>query len=322
MVTAVSRRTALAALVVPFAGSLASCARRGWDSFPETSLSVATGNRGGVFVRYGQALIKTLNHRLGGVEVTGRLTDASLRNLRLVDAGTCDIGFSLGDAASDAVRGVENFSRPLDLVALARLYDSFLQLVVLEDSPVQRLTDLRGLRVGIGAAGSGTRVLATRVLAAGGLRFEDVESRAGSLEESTASLLDRGIDAFFFVSGLPSQAIEALSKRRPIRLIDLEEVIKALVSTFGPEYVSGPIPTSTYDLGQSVTTVSVKNYLVVRKDMPARLAYAVTRVMFEAQDEIARFAPNVRQPSVGAAIFTSPLGLHRGALGYFREVGG
>ena len=41
--------------------------------------------------------------------------------------------------------------------------------------------------------------------------------------------------------------------------------------------------------------------------------------MFEAQDEIDRLAPGVRQPSLGAAIFTSPLALHPGAVRYYRE---
>jgi hypothetical protein len=45
----------------------------------------------------------------------------------------------------------------------------------------------------------------------------------------------------------------------------------------------------------------------------------VTRLMFESQDEIDRLAPGVAQPGIGAAIFTSPLDLHPGALRYFRE---
>jgi TRAP-type uncharacterized transport system substrate-binding protein len=53
--------------------------------------------------------------------------------------------------------------------------------------------------------------------------------------------------------------------------------------------------------------------------MPADLGYAVTRVMFEAQAAIDRLAPGVRQPALGAAVFTSPLDLHPGALRYYRE---
>jgi TRAP-type uncharacterized transport system substrate-binding protein len=68
-----------------------------------------------------------------------------------------------------------------------------------------------------------------------------------------------------------------------------------------------------------VPTVSVKNYLVASPRMPDDLAYAVTRVIFEAQGAIDRIAPDVRQPNLNAAIFTSPLALHPGAVSYFRE---
>jgi uncharacterized protein len=53
--------------------------------------------------------------------------------------------------------------------------------------------------------------------------------------------------------------------------------------------------------------------------MSANLAYAITRLMFEAQPQIEALAPGVRQPSLGAAIFTSPVELHPGALRYYRE---
>jgi TRAP transporter TAXI family solute receptor len=91
-----------------------------------------------------------------------------------------------------------------------------------------------------------------------------------------------------------------------------------MVDTYGPEYVPGPIPASTYDV-PGIETVSVKNYVVADPRMSDDLAYAVTRVMFEAQDQIDALAPGVRQPSLGAAIFTSPLDLHPGALRYYRE---
>ena len=74
-----------------------------------------------------------------------------------------------------------------------------------------------------------------------------------------------------------------------------------------------------YDLANAVDTVSVKNYVVVHPDMDEDLAYAVTRVMFEEQAAVDRVAPGVRQPNLGAAIFSSPLPLHPGAVRYYRE---
>lgn len=319
MAALVSRRTALTALALPFAGTVAGCLDDSWDSLTPTTLTIATGNRGGVFSRYGEALSRVLDRRLGGVRATSRPTNASVQNLHLVADGTCDIGFSLGDTASDAVRGRGAFGEPLDVVALARTYDSFVQLVVRADSAITGPADLRGTRVGMGAPGSGTQVVARRVLTAAGVRPGEVEIASEPLEASADALREGSLDAFFFVSGIPNQAVLTLSQETDIRLVELDSVVGELAETYGPEYVGGPIPASTYGLSTGVDTVSVRNYIVADRHLPADLAYAVTRVMFEAQDEIDRVAPGVRQPTFGAAIFTSPVELHPGAVRYFRE---
>jgi TRAP transporter TAXI family solute receptor len=173
--------------------------------------------------------------------------------------------------------------------------------------------------VGLGAASSGTRVTAERILRRNGIRPEQVRGSGRSLRGDVEALANDRVDAFFFVSGMPNEAILGLSRRTAIRLVPLAEAVDPMVATYGPEYVDGLVPASTYDLPDVVPTVSVKNYLVASPDMADDLAYAVTRVVFEAQDEVDRLAPGVRQANFNAAIFTSPLELHPGALDYFRE---
>lgn len=319
MVSGVSRRTVLAAMTLPFAGSLASCLGRDWDSFPPTPFTVGTGNPGGVFARYGDALSEVIGRKLSGITSKTRLTDASVENLRMVSDGTLNIGFSLGDTASDAHRGTATFADPLDVVALARTYDSFVHLVVRDDSPIRTVADLSGLRVGVGAVGSGTRVIATRILGQSGLTLSSIAVSSVPLEAASAGLLDGRLAAFFFVSGLPNQAVLSLRNKIGIRLIGLRKEVDSMVAAYGPEYVAGPIPVSMYGLPNAVDTVSVKNYIVAAANMNHELAYAVTRLMFESQDEIDRLAPGVAQPGIGAAIFTSPLDLHPGAMRYYRE---
>lgn len=319
----VSRRTVLAAAItVPVVAPFATgCATRDWNEFPATTFTVASGNPGGVFARYGAALSAVIDDRLHGVAAETQLTNASVENLLVVSDGRCDLGFSLGDIAADAVRGVGEFDEPLDVVALARTYDSFVHLVVLDESEIRSAGDLRGHRVGIGTAGSGTRVVASRILELSGIALTDIAASTSTLEASAAALLTGELSAFFFVSGLPNEAVLGLSEKRRIRLIDLHDVLEPLVDAYGSEYVPGPIPASTYGLDGAVDTVSLKNYVVVSQAMRADLAYAITRLMFEEQDEIDRVAPGVRQPTLGTAIFTSPLPLHPGSLRYYREHG-
>ena len=315
--TGLSRRAALTLPLLIAAGA-GGCLGPDWDAFPRTELVLATGNRGGVFDRYGAALVTVLNRRLRGIDATARTTDASVENVRLVTTGEADLGFTLADTAADAVRGTGTFERPRRLTALARTYDSFVQLVVRAGSPIKDLRDLRGTRVGLGAAGSGTRVIARRILRQAGLGLHDVEVASETLEQSAAALRRHELDAFFFVSGVPNSAVTQLAEQTEIRLVPLDRWVPAMVATYGPEYVPGPIPASTYGV-PGIETLSVKNYVLADPDMSDDVAYAVTRVMFESQAQIDALAPGVRQPSLGAAIFTSPVDLHPGALRYYRQ---
>ncbi|KQY62711.1 MULTISPECIES: TAXI family TRAP transporter solute-binding subunit [unclassified Nocardioides] len=315
------RRLLVTGLVAPAAWSLAGCLGDDWSDLADVDLTLATGNPGGVFMRYGEALATVLARRLDGLTARTIATDASVENLRLVAEGGADLGFSLGDTASDASRGNGSFAEPLDVQALTRSYDSFVHLVVRADSRITAVKQLAGRRVGLGALSSGTRVTAERILGRNGLSLDDVSASGQSLQDDTAALEAGDLDAFFFVSGLPNEAVLDLSRRTTIRLVDLSESVDPMAETYGPEYVDGLVPASTYDLPDVVPTVSVKNYLVVSSGMSDDVAYAVCRVIFEAQDAIDRIAPGVPQPNLNAAIFTSPLDLHPGALRYFRERG-
>ena len=320
-----SRRRVLAVAGLPVLAGLTGCVARGWDGFDDATVMVATGNPGGVFVRYGRALTAVLTQELRGVRARARTTNASLENLRLVSKGACDVGFSLGDSAALAIApaGVSSSgARPAqELVALARMYDSFVHLVVRDESPYRRVADLAGARIGVGAAGSGTQVIASRVLDVHDVRTPGATLVETALETSADALRGGRLDAFFFVSGLPNQAIAALARSTPIRLLDLGGAVEPMVAAHGPQYVRAPIPPSAYGLPEAVGTLSVKNYLVANPALAEPLAYALTRVVFERQDEIERLEPGVAQPTLGAAIFTSPLDLHAGAVRYYRERG-
>lgn len=323
MALGVDRRGLLRLGALGALGSLAAttgCADgSAWTEFSRTRLALATGNQGGVFHRYGEALATVLSDRLTGVDVSTVPTAASVENVGLVADGKADLGLSLADTAADGVRGTGAFSAPTDLAALASTYDSYVHLVVRAESPVSDVRDLRGRRVGLGAHGSGTRVIGQRILREAGVGLGELRVEAGELRPSADALRVGDLDGFFFVSGIPNSAVSELAADIPIRLVDLQRWVSPMVSRFGPEYISAPVPTSAYDLPRGIDTVSVKNYVLARPSLPTRVAYAVTRVMFEEQEAVDRLAPGVPQPSLAAAIFTSPVDLHRGARDYFRE---
>lgn len=304
-----SRRALLAAAAVgTAAGVAAGCDSRSPGSRP---VRVATGGVGGVYARIGAALTRTLADDYPRLRPEVLVTSASAANLKLIDAGQAEVGFTQADVLTGT-------GLPLP-TALARLYDDYLHLVVRADDPARAVTDLRGRSVSTGAAGSGTEVTVTRVLTAAGMRLPgDLVNVPLGVGESATALASGRIAAFFFSGGLPVEAISALAAREPIRLLPLGGYLPALRNEFGLVYASRTIPRSTYHIAPA-ETIGVPNLLVAAATLDEDIAYAVTRTVVGRSDVLAGAHPAAERVNHTAAILTDPLPLHPGAARYFRD---
>lgn len=315
-----TRRSLLAATAAAGAAlGLGSCADdRAWSD-ASGRVRLATGTRGAVFDQYGRALATVIGDLMPSTSPSTLDTDGSVDNVRQIVAGRAEIGFCLGDTAAQAVAGRAPFAGRTDLVALARLYDSFLQVVVRADSPVRRLADLRGRRVAVGERLSGTLLTASRTLGAAGVGLDELTTSHLGLADALVALAARRLDALCFVSGFPIQPVVEFAQATPVRVLDLGDLVPRLVDRHGAQYVAGPLPASPYGLPGAVQTVSVKTQLVAGPELSDDVAAGVSSVIFDEQARIADLVPDVRQPTAAAGIFTDPLPLHPGALAYFRE---
>jgi TRAP transporter TAXI family solute receptor len=289
-------------------------------TYPAIPLRIATGAQGGVYFAYGNGIAEVVRQRLPRLNPEVLVTAASIENLRLVAAGDAEAGFTLADSAALANAGRPPFVSPLPVVALARLYDNYLHAVVRADLGLESVADLREGLVSVGASGSGTELIASRLLTVAGLSVDhDLRASRLSLDDSAAAVAKGALDAFFFSGGLPTAAIETLARTTPIRLLDLGGFVPALRQSYGEVYAERTIPASAYMLGTPIATVGVPNYLVVAEGMDEPLAYDLIRVMFAGRQQLAQAHPEGWRLDRGSAINTFPLKLHPGAERYYRE---
>jgi len=304
---------------------LAACSG-GPASTPVTKrLSIATGGTGGVFYPYGGGIAKVISENLPGVEATAEVTAASVDNLKFIKQGTSDIAFTMADTAQDALRGKEGFEGigAVPVRTLAVLYSSYVHLVALESSGITRVSDLKGRTVSTGAAGSGTTVLANRILRAAGLDPQhDIRTQSLGVAQSVDAMKDGKIDAFFWNAGLPTASILDLVNTPGIqaRFISTEEVLPKLNETYGSAlYYIGVIPKGTYKTNPDVPVIAVANLLVVAESMPETLAHDITKLLFDKQGDLEAIHPQARELSLSTALKGSAIPYHPGAIRYYKE---
>ena len=303
-------------------GALIGC--RSNESARPLYLSIATGGTGGVYYPYGGGLAKVLNESLPNVRATAEVTSASVDNLKLIRDGKADIAFVLADTLAEAVNGRGAFTgAAVPAATLAVLYSNYTQLVTLASSRIVVVGDLRGKRVSTGSPGSGTELIAFRVLRAAGINPDVDLTRQGlGASESSDALKDGKIDAFFWSGGLPTAAVQDLSHSPgvSIRVVPTGNLVPAMQKLYGDLYFPLQVPANAYPgVTAPVDVVGVTNVLVVNRSMPEPLAYDITRILFEKQSELAAIHPEARNLTLSTAEKGSPASFHPGAARYYSE---
>ena len=290
-------------------------------------LSIATGGTGGVYYPMGGGMAAVISKNVPSTEATAEVTAASVDNCILIWKKKADLAFSMADTAWDAYSGIgKPFPEKLPLRTLLALYPNNLHVVTLEGKGIEKISDLKGKRVSTGAPGSGTEVMALRLLEAAGLNPDkDVKRDKLSVAESSGALKDGKIDAYVWAGGIPTAAVLDLAATPGVKakLVPHGDLVAKMREKSGPIYVTGTIPANTYP-GQTkdVPIALVWNILACNESLPENLVYDITKVLLEHRNDLiavhkdASFITLQNQASGG-----SPIPFHPGALRYFREKG-
>lgn len=289
---------------------------------PTGTITISTGPQTGVYHDYGERLRTAIAREMPGLKVKLLTSDGSQQNVTRVATGEADLSI----AAADAVQsyGGPGHSR---LRGLARLYDDYVQVVVPHSSNIEKISDLRGKRVGVGPERSGVRLIATRVLKAAGLDPErDIVPQGDSIGTGPDRLRHGKIDAFFWSGGLPTGGLVALARVYDFRFIPISGGIVTELHDQGETscyYRSSVMPGDAYwsvQQGAPVQTLTVANLLITRSDLDPRLTEWLTRVVIKSRDNIGSHVHAAQLMDLRTAIYTDPLSLHDGARRYYRSV--
>ena len=178
---------------------------------PPKQLAIAAGAQGGGYWEEAVALRAELAE--AGIELTLVETAGSVENLELIGEGRVALALVQGGVAGEEDREVAR--------GIAALYLEPLWLAT--RAPVERLEDLRGLRVELGAPGSGTRALVEALMAEAGVGPSELAlAGENGAAEAIDGLAAGGVDAIFLVGAPRSEPVRRLlAAGEPVRIVEL-----------------------------------------------------------------------------------------------------
>src|SRR5574338_234383 len=243
---------------------------------PPQTITLTTGTPGKAYeyfgVKYKQALAKH------GIEVIFQPSSGSVENLRLIKTNPrIDLAFIQGGIA------VEPDSE--DLITLGSMYVEPLWIFYKGNRELTRLTELAKRKVAIGAAGSGTQLLALQMLTATGIPTDSPNLLPMDGKMAAAALLDGRIDAAFMVAAPEAPLVQTLLVHPDIRILDLVHA-QAYARRF-PHLASYILPAGSLDLArpsppQDLHVLATTATLVAKKEIHP----AIISLLLQAAREI------------------------------------
>lgn len=287
-------------------------------------VNVLTGGQSGVYYPMGVALSQIFAKDIPNARSTAQVTKASAENLNLLQAGRGELALALADSVSDAWKGEAEagFPKKLDkLRGLSATYNNYIQIVANADSGIKTLADLKGKRISVGAAKSGTELNARAIFKAAGLAYSDMAKvEYLPFGESVELMKNRQLDATLQSAGLGVASIRDLATAVKIVVIPVPADVVAKVGDAA--YQPAMIPANTYG-GQTeaVATAAIPNFLVTHSGVSDDLAYRMAKAMYDNIDTLYAAHNAAKSIKRENAIKGMPVPLHPGAERYYKEVG-
>lgn len=281
------------------------------------------GPTGGTYYAICTGLAKIFNAHVKNVEARVRATSGAFENPVLASAGKIDLGPTNANLAVWAHDGAEVYKgkqQPNIALFMGGLAGGLLQIVVLADSSIKSIDDLKGKRVAVGPQGNTTALMMKQLLETYGITTNDYKQVFVNYNDGFSALADGNVDAAIINTAPPVPAVKEIAIRKVIRILPVsDDKRKAFLDKY-PFYSEGVLAKSVYGSDADVATLGSYNIIIVRKDLNADLVYNLVKSAYENLDELRAAHPSAR----AIKIETGPKGgleLHPGAARYFRERG-
>ncbi len=295
----------------------------GLASAGEMKYILATGGTAGTYYPFGGAMAKIWNSKIPGMNVTAQATGASIENIRLMGKDDVELALVQSDNIDWAFNATGPFKEKITKMGVvAVLYPEIVHIVVRADSKAKTFGDLKGLKVSVGAPGSGTEANFRQLMEVYKLGKDDVKAQFLSYAESAEQFKDNNIDSFFMTTGVPNSALMDVANTRPIKLLAIEDKMIDSVTKKYPFLAAATIPANAYKgQAEAVKTIAVMAVLVAHPKINEDTVYKITKALFDNQAELASAHAKGKELKLETATKGVSIPFHPGAAKFYKEKG-
>lgn len=305
--------------------SVVGCGQENTALGERVDVTVLTYGSGGSNYIQAGGMVKVIEKGIENYVATVQPTGGDVEMVRLLDQGEGDFAFVMINSAYQAYTGEEPFEGACpELRTFLVGQNAMMHLVVLADSPIKTVEDLKGKRVAVGPPGSScSNYMAPRILDAYGMSINDIKAQEISINDTTAALMDGTLDAGFFYLIPPAPALVDLSSTHPIRLLPITPKAQSSMTANDSLLDFELISESTYPGMESDTNaVGLSCVILTHADVPNEVIYNIAKALDEGMDtwiEV-HYGAEFYTPEKTAK-FASVMPIHDGMLQYLKEKG-
>lgn len=284
-------------------------------------LKFMTGPMGGAWYPLGGAIADAVQKQIPGVTIAVS-PGGSIANAEAIELEKCDLAFSHSSSAVDGVYGRPPFKKKLEnLRQLATLYPQYFHIVVMEDSGIKSVEDLKGKSICPGPKGHASELWTRQLLEIYGLSYKDMAKiQHVSWTDAVALMKDGHAHAFFLGTAIPASSVMDLAAGRKIRLLSLPDDKIAAFHKLNAGYIKRGIPKGTYtNVNYDVPGVGNFSHLIISARLSEDMVYKITKALAE---NLSRFGDVVRDmKGVTPKDLAIDIGVpfHPGAFKYYKE---
>lgn len=301
-----------------------------------TQITVTGAGKGSNAGRALAAVAEVVNQNSKTVQATNRDSGGFVDGTRLTASNRVQVCMSSGPHVDFWQRKMDPFARdtgPRDtLRGVGPSGDALFQIVVLKDSPIKSVMDLKGKRVSFGPAGSNSYWTFEFLFKGAGI-MDTVRKDTLNWTDGATQLVDRKIDAFGIPNPIGSPAILQASYSAPIRILDIPDNLIQKFIDYSPGYYKETTNPGTMYKGMEntpFTTVVYMSMLIANRDVPDDIVYEVTKHTYDPKNH--DFMTNIavgwktglaaaKDPKFIKTMKLTGMKMHPGAMRYWKERG-